>query len=160
MFFYGTTESLRAQSVVEDMLIARAQARLDQLSKAIAESSDPMTNATCQAPLQSLRDSFTNFSQSRFVLLWPISLSKDYMALLDSKSPVALLVLAYYCVLLESLHHRWWIKGWPPYMLESIRLMLEEKWQVWLDWAAEHICRTDEDETSSYIVSNLDSRNV
>ncbi|KAH6672042.1 hypothetical protein B0J14DRAFT_595008 [Halenospora varia] len=160
VLFSGNAETPCPEPEIEDIMAASAQVKLNQLSKAISESSNQTTNATCQIPLQSLLDTFTNCSRSKFALLWPTSLSKDYMALLDSKSPEALLVLAYYCVMLDSLRHRWWIKDWPLYMLESIRSMLDEQWQVWLDWPTEQICRVNSHKTSSYTGSNLASPDV
>ena len=132
----------------DDILKTSALEILDRLSSTIFETSITATYATCRGPLLSLRSSFDNLGRvegARVALGWVARLSRDYMALLDGASPEALLVLAYYCVLLHTLNHRWWIKGWPRYMLECIRPVLEEKWLVWLDWPTRHICTLEDD---------------
>jgi hypothetical protein len=129
----------RKSNVNEDLRIC-SEMHLDSLSSAISSSSSPTTNTACQAAIQTLHAAFSSRGRSNLALTWPTSLSREYMALLDTKSSEALLVLAYYCVLLRSLHHRWWIRGWPQYMLENIRGMVGEEWMRWLEWPTQQIC--------------------
>lgn len=146
--FFPYPETPMPHHDVHGSLKSSAMLILDDLSDTISKTSGVATNATCQEPVQTLRNAFASlgrFEDARVALSWPARLSRNYMALLDEKSSEALLVLAYYCVLLHTLNHRWWIKGWPRYMLECIRPMLETKWLIWLDWPTKRICTADSD---------------
>jgi hypothetical protein len=118
---------------IDESLKVNAMQNINRLTTTIIETSVTSITTTCREPLLTLRNSFENLRQiegARVAFSWVARLSRDYMALLDEKCPEALLILAHYCVLLHTLDHRWWIKGWPKYMLACIRPMLGEKWLV------------------------------
>ncbi|GAB7361530.1 hypothetical protein MBLNU230_g1585t1 [Neophaeotheca triangularis] len=50
------------------------------------------------------------------------------------RRPQALVLLAYYCVLLDSLEDRWWVEGWAGRVLEDINSTLEPQWLHWISW--------------------------
>jgi hypothetical protein len=71
--------------------------------------------------------------------VWPINLSPRFLDLLEEKQPEAIIILAHYCVLIywsESVevNETWFIMGWAKYMLETIREIVPESWQEYLQW--------------------------
>lgn len=71
---------------------------------------------------------------------WPSTVSAEYMALLKANEPEALLVLAYWCVLLDKVSWCWIMKGWPMDLLEgAITPMLDDTWKIWLRWPLEKV---------------------
>lgn len=71
---------------------------------------------------------------------WPSTVSVEYMTLLKANEPEALLVLAYWCVLLDKISWCWIMEGWPMDLLEgAIAPMLDDTWKAWLRWPLEKV---------------------
>ncbi|RAH73935.1 Zn(II)2Cys6 transcription factor domain-containing protein [Aspergillus aculeatinus CBS 121060] len=71
--------------------------------------------------------------------LWICSLPTGFLDLLRHRRPLALVILAHYCVVLHALRHRWWIAGWGRQVLQTVCDILkaegeEEEWKVALRW--------------------------
>lgn len=63
------------------------------------------------------------------VLPCPIMLKKNEMDEMRKKSPMALVVLAHYGVLLHSLRRDLWMRGWGRDVILAVRR--EVDWGVW-----------------------------
>ncbi|CAL3965460.1 unnamed protein product [Diplocarpon coronariae] len=68
---------------------------------------------------------------------WPTKCSTEYMSLLGAQKPEAMLVLAYYCAMLHRRDSRWWIKGWPEYMVHVVQRRLCGKMSHLMRWPLE-----------------------
>jgi hypothetical protein len=68
------------------------------------------------------------------ILCFPKQDSGPYSQLIKRRVPQALVILAYYCVLLDVLDTRWWIQGWSARVLRDIVGTLPEQWQSWIEW--------------------------
>lgn len=69
------------------------------------------------------------------VLVWPCRLSVDYMQLLKKREPCALVVLAYYVVLLQQYDSFWMIQRWTIKLLSSIgSLVNDDIRKGWMEW--------------------------
>ncbi|KAH8822054.1 hypothetical protein F5884DRAFT_110344 [Xylogone sp. PMI_703] len=51
---------------------------------------------------------------------WPAFVDSSYVSLLKQRHPAALVVLAYYGVILHSLDHAWWLRGVGSQLIRSI----------------------------------------
>jgi Fungal specific transcription factor domain len=73
--------------------------------------------------------------------VWPITIPPKFVDLLSEKQPEALLILAYYCVIVhwgqEGDQPAWFLIGWGRYMLETVQDLLPESWHEHLDWPYE-----------------------
>ncbi len=73
--------------------------------------------------------------------VWPITLPPKFVDLLSEKQPEALVVLAYYCLIVhwgeQGRHAAWFLKGWGRYMLETVKDLLPESWHEHLGWPDE-----------------------
>ncbi|KAK3673757.1 hypothetical protein LTR78_006310 [Recurvomyces mirabilis] len=68
------------------------------------------------------------------ILCFPKQDSAPFGQLIKRRVPQALIILAYYCVLLDILDSRWWISGWSTRVLRDIMGTLAESWQNWIEW--------------------------
>jgi len=71
---------------------------------------------------------------------WSTSVIPEYMTLLKANEPEALLILAYWCVLLNKITWCWVLKGWPRDILETTIIpALDDTWKPWLKWPLEKV---------------------
>jgi Fungal specific transcription factor domain len=67
-------------------------------------------------------------------IIWPVLVSADYMDLLVKRSPEALVILAYYAILLHNHRDLWFIGDAGLYLADSITRHLGVYWDTWLAW--------------------------
>ncbi|KAI1417255.1 hypothetical protein F5Y13DRAFT_152358 [Hypoxylon sp. FL1857] len=65
---------------------------------------------------------------------WPVRISTDYIALLDQRRPEALVILAYYAVLLHRARDYWAVGDAGDFLIRSIGHQLGVYWDKWLQW--------------------------
>ncbi|KAK5127661.1 hypothetical protein LTR85_007002 [Meristemomyces frigidus] len=73
------------------------------------------------------------------ILMFPKQDSAPFSALIKRRTPQALIILAYYCVLLDVLNSRWWIHGWAARVIRDIMETLDEEWQTWIEWPVQSV---------------------
>lgn len=75
--------------------------------------------------------------------VWPIMLPPRFVDLLSEKQPEALVILAYYCVIVHWSEtggfDMWFLQGWGRYMFETVSDLLSESWHEHLAWPREMI---------------------
>jgi hypothetical protein len=89
-----------------------------------------LLNALTQVSI--LKDRKQDFVPVIFV--WPIAIPQSYLALLSEHTPEAMVILAYYAALLQSVDDQWYMKGWGSYLVTQIDAALGEEWEAWLEW--------------------------
>lgn len=67
------------------------------------------------------------------MICFPKQEPKLFANLVKRRNPQGLIILAYYCVLLDVLD-RWWIRGWAARILKAIVGELDEVWRHWVEW--------------------------
>lgn len=70
---------------------------------------------------------------------WAVRLPTSFIARLDEKHIVPLVLVAHWCVLLVQVHHYWWIQGWVDRKLGEIKGCLPTEYHEWLRWPEEKI---------------------
>ena len=68
------------------------------------------------------------------IVCFPRQDSAPFSSLIRRRVPQALVILAYYCVLLDVLDTRWWMHGWSRRVLRDVISTLPENWQSWIEW--------------------------
>lgn len=59
---------------------------------------------------------------------------------LEQRQPVALILLAYFAVLLQSLEPAFWfLEGWGRHVLAEVGSLLGERYARWLRWPGERV---------------------
>ncbi|KAJ9224538.1 transcriptional regulator family: Fungal Specific TF [Paecilomyces variotii] len=70
---------------------------------------------------------------------WPVIIKPLYISLLRDRQPMALVILAHYCVPLHTLGNRWWLKSWGYQLLETIYHQLDISWRDTIRWPVEAV---------------------
>ncbi|KAF7532701.1 hypothetical protein G7054_g7720 [Neopestalotiopsis clavispora] len=81
----------------------------------------------------------SDVKETTTVFTWPYLVSGEYMEMLGQRQDVALVILAHYCVLLQSLNGCWWMHGWPAYLVKNIWQALNGPHRLWIQWPMEEI---------------------
>jgi len=86
--------------------------------------------------LQYLFDSMHSSQAKRVIYIqeWPIRVSKRYISLLRERRPEALVVLAYYAVLLHYARDYWAVGDSGRALIHAISRHLGPFWEEWLAW--------------------------
>ncbi|OJD18658.1 hypothetical protein AJ78_01354 [Emergomyces pasteurianus Ep9510] len=94
--------------------------------------------------IRELRISFERPASSwETVFRWPILLPEAYLAHLKARKPMALVILAHYCVILTRLDSCWWSQGWASHLFEAIYRSLGVAWRPLLRWPMQMVGLAD-----------------
>ena len=69
-------------------------------------------------------------------LRWGETVDEHFLNLVQRKEPLALIILAHFCVLLAHATGQWCFKGWVDDVFEAIKTAVGQRWIHHLDWAA------------------------
>lgn len=65
---------------------------------------------------------------------WAIKLRPRYVDMVRDHAPLALVILTYYCVILDSLHHHWCHDDWSVRVSRAIWMVLDDTWRPLVRW--------------------------
>ena len=68
------------------------------------------------------------------VFVWTVVVRNEFVAALQSREPMALVVLAHYGVLIHSVDEQWWAKGRGAGLIEAIHQDLPTEWKDAINW--------------------------
>lgn len=68
------------------------------------------------------------------VFSWLVTTTTEYIDLLDERRPEALVILAYYAVILHRRRSSWIVGQAGRYIFDSILSFLGPRWDEWLEW--------------------------
>ncbi|CAG7977982.1 unnamed protein product [Penicillium salamii] len=69
--------------------------------------------------------------------VWPIMLQRGFMSRFTQQTPLSLVLLAHYCVILYQLDGYWFLNGWYRSILAEIKELLPLEFQAWISWPRE-----------------------
>ncbi|KAI0457371.1 hypothetical protein F5B21DRAFT_464226 [Xylaria acuta] len=87
-------------------------------------------------------DSDANFdgpSVNQFVFGWLYRLEEPFISCLQQRNPTALIILAYYAVLLRTTENLWFMNGWSSHLLATVESLVEDDYTAWLRWPTESL---------------------
>jgi hypothetical protein len=115
---------------------------LAELRKQILRVDPPMAELTTYlAALDQLSERFdaSMTSPSRLsqmfpqqVFVWVYQLEDKFVSLLQEGKPIALVILAHFCILLNGLSSFWWTRGWMEHLLSEIHCSLNQEYRIWM----------------------------
>jgi hypothetical protein len=79
-------------------------------------------------------DGSSSGSSNNMLISWPIRAKDEYVRLLQQLNGQALVVLAFYGVLLHQRRRSWMIGDSALFLVNSIARHLGPTWERWLDW--------------------------
>ncbi|KAH8156087.1 hypothetical protein CIB48_g12158 [Xylaria polymorpha] len=82
---------------------------------------------------------FDGPSENQFVFGWLYRLKKQFISCLQRRNPTALIILAYYAVLLRTMEHLWFMDGWSGHLLATVKSLVEDDYTIWLRWPTESL---------------------
>lgn len=84
----------------------------------------------------------------RVTTTWPTYLAEEFLTLILGRHPVALAVLAPYCLVIHSTESMfWYTRGWGSRMATAITSCMDSPWKEFSRWPLEHMaCLTNEAE--------------
>lgn len=65
---------------------------------------------------------------------WLYRLPEELVGLLEQKEPRALVILAYWAVMLKYMDSVWFMKGWSEHVLSGISGCLQPDYRPWIEW--------------------------
>jgi len=71
--------------------------------------------------------------------VWPMRVPVEYINLLSSWHPGALILLAHYCIILQKLEDNWYFEGTATSLLTMILTCLDETWHKFIVWRLEDL---------------------
>ena len=78
-------------------------------------------------------------SRVRCLSMWIFKVTDEFVCLLRNDDREALCVLAFFCVLLARLDHKWWIRGCGVHLIQRIYSTLDAGYRLWIRWPIEEI---------------------
>lgn len=108
---------------------------------AVADLSTSSKEA-CTEALEKLQDYFDvenvypgdPLNTTNVIFAWFVTASAQYTELVDQRRPEALILLAYYAVLLHRRRKSWVVGDAGQRLLKSITAYLGRRWEQWLTW--------------------------
>jgi Fungal specific transcription factor domain len=73
------------------------------------------------------------------IFIWMLVIPKEYLVLLSQQKPVALIIFAYYGVLLRQLQWAWWMDGWSTHIIFGAYELLDNRLRAHVRWPMEQI---------------------
>ncbi|PGH19549.1 hypothetical protein AJ80_03885 [Polytolypa hystricis UAMH7299] len=70
---------------------------------------------------------------------WVVKHKRTYFDAVKARDPMALVILAHYCVLLHPLKMHWWAQGWSTEVVEAVWRSLDESWRPAIRWVVEEV---------------------
>jgi hypothetical protein len=127
---------------------AEAAATADRLSNLLDQADmSEESRQVCRVAVSQLgivyqtdSDSVESASQahaSGLIWVWPINMSSEFTDLLSMRKPEALIILAYYAVLLHRRRRVWLVGNVGGILIEEISRCLGTFWKRWLEWPNE-----------------------
>jgi Fungal specific transcription factor domain len=124
-------------------LCPSAETQFNELQTLIDKScSDKSTRKRLTETLRNLHIVFCNLVSAsktkqphlEVVWRWPAFVSQEYVLLLRTADPIALIIFAHFAILSAVFDQQWYLSGYPRRALHAIRVALPKPWQKFLDW--------------------------
>lgn len=109
----------------------------------------PDDRRTCSLVLVELKQLYDGAVQSpaacsvASIVCFPRHDSTSFAQLIKRRVPQALVILAYYSVLLDILDAKWWMHGWATRVLRDVLGELDEQWRHWIEWPVQAVLLKD-----------------
>ena len=107
------------------------------------ETRDGSIRDLYNATIQDLKHAFeihtVVMGEPGLVFTWLLVVHASYVAQLEKKEPMALVILAHYAVLLHTSNRQWWLEGRGARLVHVICQLLPPEWLSAIDWPIEAV---------------------
>ncbi|KAJ5176777.1 uncharacterized protein N7482_002654 [Penicillium canariense] len=73
------------------------------------------------------------------IFIWLLRITDGFLEKLQNRTPEALVIFGYYCVVLKELEWAWWMQGFSVHMIRAIYHHLDEEHRCWLQWPMQQL---------------------
>lgn len=78
--------------------------------------------------------------ETRVTTYWPITIAEDYITLLRQRNEIAMVIIAYYCVIMHRAEDScWFLRGWGASVAADIEGYISPQWHEAVRWPLEYI---------------------
>lgn len=122
--FEGATEQLHSLALLID-------------SEPFHESEEKVVSQQALAALSSSFEAFESADlpmECGMVFFWPLSVDERFVSLVQQRTVIACILIAYYCAQLHALGHYWFIGRKAHFLLAEIAASLPARLLHWIDW--------------------------
>lgn len=78
------------------------------------------------------------------VIGWIYRRPEEFIALLEAKEPLSMIILAFWCILLGFMRSSWLMIGWGRHVIAGIQGSLRLEFHRWVEWPVKYICDLSE----------------
>ncbi|KAJ8129062.1 hypothetical protein O1611_g4572 [Lasiodiplodia mahajangana] len=121
---------------------------LDQLRDLVF--SRPLENESCLGALDNMiaiydatfgdeNAIYDGPSENQFVFGWLYRLDKRFVKCLQREDPIALVILAYYAVLISTMGRLWYMAKWADHLVQAAKTLVPGEYIEWLEWPADSL---------------------
>jgi hypothetical protein len=136
----GSPSAYDEESVLPTLAATYPQLR--DLERLIVEESDPGYQASALdatkrlfVGMRVLDQTPIDHSSVSLITRWPIHISDSFLELCLARHPVALIVVAYFAVLINKRTNMWFNERWPWLIINSVDGVLKgSQWEQWIEW--------------------------
>lgn len=111
------------------------------VSRVTSSAGELVENAACANAFNNLRQAFAvpyaTQQWSKFydaTVFWPLKQPPRFFELVSHGNPRALIVMAFYCVILHRVQNYWFMQGQGRQLLSNIEKRLGNAWRYWIQW--------------------------
>ena len=111
------------------------------VSRVASSARELMEHAACANAFNGLRQAFAvpyaTQQWGKFydaTVFWPLKQSERFFELVSHGNPRALIVMAFYCVILHRVENYWFMQGQGRQLLSNIEKRLGNAWRCWIQW--------------------------
>ncbi|KAL2851864.1 hypothetical protein BJY01DRAFT_208711 [Aspergillus pseudoustus] len=124
MYVWELKQMIMQEHAHEDCLLSVYLPELDGLARTLAVSLKPGEGTRLE---------------TADVFAWLLEASDEYLELLRHEAPIALIILAYFCVAVRQIEWLWWTEGLSARLLGQVYAALNTEYRSWLRWPGEQI---------------------
>ncbi|KAJ5381537.1 uncharacterized protein N7496_003965 [Penicillium cataractarum] len=73
------------------------------------------------------------------IFIWLLRITDQFLNQLRQRTPEALVIFGYYCVILKEVEWAWWMQGFSIHIIRAIHHYLDEEHRCWLQWPMEQL---------------------
>ncbi|KAK3367721.1 Upc2 protein [Podospora didyma] len=115
-----------------------------QIHARLGGAASPFSTAQLRPPEPHMFDASRTRNTGVAIQDWPVRVPRTYIDLLNQRQPEALVILAYYAVLLNRARDYWAVGGAGKFLIHSITDHLGAYWAEWLAWPNQMLLQDQE----------------
>ncbi|OQE19455.1 hypothetical protein PENSTE_c015G09514 [Penicillium steckii] len=135
----------RRKRIARETRSTENQPFMTNLRRLITESVNNQHELECY--LEALDDMAKSFAavydtqsvETADVFIWLYQISEEYLDLLRQRTPEALVIFGYFCVITKELEWTWWMQGFSVHLMRAIYYHLDQEHRYWLQWPMQQL---------------------